>query len=99
MNRRLAAALLLGLLPATAWAQAAPRDGDVDLEARLRRQRAVVRPPTDPGQVARDAEQAVAPPPPPLPDPVAAPARRPDLGYDVREGIQQRHLLDAIRRR
>ncbi len=98
MNRRLAAALLLGLLPATAWAQAAPRD-DVDLEARIRRQRTVVRPPTDPGQVARDAEEAMAPPPPSLPGPVAAPARRPDLGYDVREGIQQRHLLDALRRR
>jgi hypothetical protein len=98
VSRRLAASLALLLLPAGAWAQAAP-GADVDLEARIRRQRAVVRPPTDPGQVARDAEEAVTPPPPPLPGPVQAPARRPDLGYDVREGIQQRHLLDALRRR
>lgn len=98
MDRRLAASLLLLLLPPAASAQAAP-DGDMDLEVRIRRQRAVVRPPTDPGQVARDAEEAVAPAPPPPPRPVDTPARRPDLSYDVREGIQQRHVLDAIRRR
>jgi hypothetical protein len=98
MRRRLAAMLGLLLLPAAAWAQGAA-GGDVDLEARIRRQRAVVRPPTDASQVARDAEAAVAPPPAAVPGPVAAPGRRPDLGYDVLQGIQQRHVLDAIRRR
>jgi hypothetical protein len=93
---RPAVALALLLLPALAWAQ--PPRSDVDLETRIRRPRTVVRPPTDVGQVSRDAAQ-VSPPPAALPAPAVAPARRPDLGYDVREGIQQRHLLDALRRR
>lgn len=97
MHRRLAAVLALLLLPAAAWAQAAPR-GDVGLETRIRRQRTVVRPPTDVSQVARDVAEATSPPAA-LPGAVAAPGRRPDLGGDVLQGIQQRHLLDALRRR
>ncbi|HXG03124.1 MAG TPA: hypothetical protein VNO23_06915 [Candidatus Binatia bacterium] len=93
---RPAVALAVLLLPALAGGQ--PPRSDVDLETRIRRPRTVVRPPTDAGQVARDAEE-VSPPPAALPAPAVAPGRRPDLGDDVREGIQQRHLLDALRRR
>ncbi|HXG16510.1 MAG TPA: hypothetical protein VNK50_09695 [Calidithermus sp.] len=88
--------VLLGCLLWPAAAQARP--GGVDLETRVRRQRPVVRPPVDVDRAVRDVE-AATPGAPALAGPTAPSGRRPDLGEEVWQGVQQRHLLDAIRRR
>lgn len=89
-------------LPATALAQTErPHETELRIEERVKRP--VVLPRPAPETAERDAEEAIAE----LRQrqrmdeaarEVAGPPRRPDLGYDVRTGIQSRALLDALRR-
>ncbi|HEV8474964.1 MAG TPA: hypothetical protein VGR82_19480 [Methylomirabilota bacterium] len=100
------AALALLLIPATALAQA-PASRETQLQQEIRHRRVIVRPATPPADVQQDVDQATTeierrarentvvrdltrPTPPPH--------RRPELDYDVKSGIQQRALQDALRR-
>src|SRR2546422_3232494 len=105
MRRTIAALLVLLALPVAANAQMAPAPGQMPLEITKQESppesklgRLVVPPAPQSEDAVRDAERGVADlervdrdqralreQAPPLP-------RRPDLGYDVQSGIQQRNL-------
>ena len=94
------AALGIALALSTASAQdARPGDNPVPLELkREAKPRPIVRPEADPGQATRDAASAAAEYEQKQRDDAlmreqTRPAfRRPDLGYDVTSGIQQRNI-------
>ncbi len=93
-----ALAVMLALSPAGAQ-ESRPTEGSATLELkREAKPRPIVRPEADPGQAARDAASAAAEYQQKQRDEAlmreqARPAlRRPDLGYDVTSGIQQRNL-------
>ena len=95
-------ALLLPAIPAAA--QSAPT-GPSDLQTEITRKRHVVRPPIDPAAVMRDADEAATGAMPRVTSEAIARGlnealiQRPDTGYDVVRGIQQREISNAIRRR
>ena len=93
-----ALAVILGLSSASAQ-QSRPADGSATFEVkREAKPRPIVRPDADPGQATRDAASAAAEYEQKQRDEAVMreqtrPAfRRPDLGYDVTSGIQQRNL-------
>ena len=93
-----ALAVMLGLSPASAQ-QSRPADGSATFEVkREAKPRPIVRPEADPGQATHDAASAAAEYEQKQRDEAVMreqtrPAfRRPDLGYDVTSGIQQRNL-------
>jgi len=106
MTMPMVAALILALLvPAVpAAAQSAPT-GSTDLQTEITRKRHVVRPLIDPAAVMRDAEEATTGVLPRTPSDAIARGlsdtliRRPDTDYDVVNGIQQRNIGNAIKRR
>src|SRR5262245_66581787 len=95
-------AVLLPVVPAAAQG-AAP--GSADLQTEISRKRHVVHPPIDPATVIRDTEEATTGVLPRTPSEAIARGlnetliRRPDTDYDVRQGIQQRNINNAIRGR
>jgi len=111
MRRTIAALLVLLALPVAANAQMAPAPGQMPLEITKQESppesklgRLVVPPAPQSEDAVRDAERGVADlervdrdrralreQAPPL-------LRRPDLGYDVQSGIQQRNLRRALPR-
>ncbi len=93
-----ALAVMLALSSAGAQ-EPRPTEGSTTLELkRAAKPRPIVRPEADPGQAARDAASAAAEYQQKQRDEAlmreqTRPAlRRPDLGYDVTSGIQQRNL-------
>jgi hypothetical protein len=93
-----ALAVMTALSSASAQ-QSRPADGSTIFEVkREAKPRPIVRPETDPGQATRDAASAAAEYEQKQRDEAVMreqtrPAfRRPDLGYDVTSGIQQRNL-------
>jgi hypothetical protein len=93
-----ALAAILGLTSASAQ-ESRPAEGSATLELkRDAKPRPIVRPEADPGQATRDAASAAAEYEQKQRDEAVMreqtrPAfRRPDLGYDVTSGIQQRNL-------
>ena len=93
-----ALAVMLGLSSASAQ-EARPAEGSATFQLnRDAKPRPIVRPETDPGRATRDAASAAAEFEQKQRDEAVMreqtrPAfRRPDLGYDVTSGIQQRNL-------
>lgn len=92
-----AAALAVVLTLSTAGAQESQSSTTLEL-TRDSKPRPVVRPESDPGQATRDAEKAAAEYEQQQRDEALMRAQtrptfsRPDLGYDVTSGIQQRNL-------
>jgi hypothetical protein len=99
-----ALALLIAATPLAAAAQSPASPDDLQLE--MKRKRAIVLPKQSPDEMRSDAERAV--------DEYAAgrrsgalvdqtspvrPPERPDLGYDVKTGIQGQRTNDALRNR
>ena len=107
MKRTLALvfAVLITALPLAAAAQA-PAPSPNDLQLQKKGKRAVALPKPSPEQVRSDADRAVdeyagarnTGPVVNQTSPVRPPAR-PDLGYDVTNGIQGQRLNDALRNR
>src|SRR5437867_1093567 len=100
------AALLLALLvPVVPAAAQTAAPGSTDLQTEISRKRHVVRPPIDPATVIKDTEEATAGVTPRMPSDAIARGlnetliRRPDTDYDVRQGILQRGIGNAIRGR
>jgi hypothetical protein len=91
-------AVMLGLSSASAQ-QSRPAEGSATFEVkRDAKPRPIVRPEADPGQATRDAASAAAEYEQKQRDEAVMREqtrptfRRPDLGYDVTSGIQQRNL-------
>jgi hypothetical protein len=99
---RVAFVAALAVMPASSSASAQesrPAEGSTSLELqRESKPRPIVRPETDAGQATRDAASAAAEYEQRQRDEAVMRAqtrpafRRPDLGYDVTSGIQQRNL-------
>jgi len=111
MRRTIAALLVLLALPVAANAQMAPAPGQMPLEIRKRESppesklgRPVVPPTPQSEDAIREAERSVADLERSARDRGALREqtpqfpRRPDLGYDVQSGIQQRNLRRALPR-
>jgi hypothetical protein len=99
MVMRVAAAAALAVMLTVSTAGAQESQGSTMLElTRDSKPRPVVRPEADPGQASREAEKAAAEHEQQQRDEAlmrqqTRPAfSRPDLGYDVTSGIQQRNL-------
>ena len=96
---------VLALEPLTVLAQEASPNTDTQLEMKTRQRRTVVRPDTPPETVEKDAEAATAQVEHQRQARESARAatrpgpRRPDLDYDVKNGIQSQRLNDALRSR
>lgn len=96
---RVAAAAVLAVVLSLSTAGAQESQSSTTLElTRDSKPRPVVRPEADPGQATRDAEKAAAEYEQQQRDEALMRAQtrptfsRPDLGYDVTSGIQQRNL-------
>ncbi len=97
--------LVAALIPAVPATAQPASSGTSDLQTEITRKRHIVRPLIDPAAVMRDADEAATGVLPQVPsDAIArglneALMRRPDTDYDVVNGIQQRNIGNAIRRR
>jgi hypothetical protein len=106
MTAKIATALVLLMTSTPLVAAAQSPAGQNDLQLEMKRKRAIVLPKQSPEQIRSDAERAVdeyaaARRPGALVDQTSPvrPPERPDLGYDVKSGIQSQRTNDALRNR
>jgi hypothetical protein len=101
----LALLILTAALPLGAAAQSPAPDSN-DLQLEMKRKRAIVLPKQSPDEVRSDADRAVDDyagrrSPGAVVDQTSPvrPSARPDLDYDVQNGIQSQRINDALRNR